>query len=292
MIKRLLKIGTVLTAVYSLGFVSGALANDESAANPVDGVTLDIDYSQRPLLEIHAKGVGPDELMRSLGNEIGFTVKRISKADPAARVVGRYRGELQDLLPWILRGESYAVIWGRYRADGVREIEQILLMGSKPGFYATPKQIATVDDIDQVLEENPNINPDMRKFLEQSRSRIESETDPSDVLIDLYDAPTSITDMMERISEPTHPDFSATRLENRAPGTPPRYLTGSNDAAQNDVATALARTTAMARSNLEALTKALEETCFQADCPGITREEIAERERLRQQQSERPKTTE
>jgi len=288
--KQILQIGIVFTALYSHGFSAVVLADDGTEPEAVNAVTLDIDYSNRPLLSIHAKGVGPDELIRSLGDELGFTVKRIGKADPAARVIGRYKGELQDLLPWVLRGESYAVVWGNHRPDGRRNVEQILLMGSHPGYYAATRHIASATDIDKVLEDHPNINPDMREFLEESRATLEAGTE--EISIDLYDVPTSITDRRERITEPLHPEFETDRLENRAPGMPPRYLSGSNDAAQHDVASALARTSAMARSNLEALTNALDATCFQADCPGITREEIAERERLSRQQSEMPKTTE
>lgn len=292
MYKQILQFGIIVTALYNLGLSEPLFAGDGTISEVVDAVTLDIDYTHRPLLAIHAKGVGPDELMRSLGDELGFTVKRIGKADPAAQVVGRYKGELQDLLPWILRGESYAVVWGNYRPDGRREVEQILLMGSDPGYYSAKRHIVSATDIDEVLGENPNINPDMREFLERHQATLKAGTGPQEISIDLYDAPTSITVMMERVTGPLQPEFETNRLENRAPGMPPRYLSGSNDAAQHDVTSALARTSAMARSNLEALTTALEKTCFQADCPGITREEIAERERQRQQQSEEPKPTE
>lgn len=273
-----------LIAVGALLFSAVVCLAADDTTPPVTGapdvaVTLQVDYSNLPQLTIHARGVSPDELMTSLAEKLGFTVKRLGKADAAARLNGRYVGLLTDLLPILLRGEGYVVILGDYEAGGQRKIDTLLLLDSHR--VESPVAAGTPNDalkLRTYLDQSPAINKDLRKFLTNVAEKIESGKDSSDVNVTMTDVPETVTDMLARISEPLTPEFAANRLENRAPGTPPRYLTGANDAAQQTMESALARTTALAARNLEVLSEALRNVCFDAGCPGITSQEIAERE--------------
>jgi hypothetical protein len=242
-------------------------------------ITLDVDYSHLPQLTIHARQVSADELMGSLAKELGFAVKRTGRADPSALISGRYVGELPDLLPLLLRGEGYVATFREPRQDGSRALDRLFLLDSHP---AAPNEVVptplSASEIREVLDRDPDMNKDLRQYLESLASRVESGDLMANLDVDLTDAPRTVTDLLARIATPLDPGFAETRLENIAPGTPPHYLQGANDAAQHSLESALARTTAMAIQNLELLSKSLQGICLEGGCPGITRQEIAERE--------------
>ena len=253
-------------------------------------MTLDVDYSKKPLLTIDARGVTADELMRSLSRELGFDASRLGVADPSLLVRGRFVGRLEDLLPWLLRQEDYVVVYGERQPDGGRTVAKELLLSSRPGGAAsgepTLARAGRIEEVRELIASRPDLNRDMRAWLE---SVVAQGDAGAEVTINLYDAPAGVADMLRRLSEPLAPDFAARRLDNRGPGTPPRYLTGANDAAQQDIAAALVRTTSMARQNVQALTEALGQACLETGCSGIAAEEMRARERRLQEEASRPK---
>lgn len=286
-------------AGWGAGGPSRASAEPDQAGAPRAGVNLVVDYSKRPTLVIEARGVSADELLRSLGRELGFESKRIGKAGPGPLVHGRFVGELEDLLPWLLRHENHAVELGELRPDGRRQVARVLLFDAGQGdrmasgsrdftLDPAPAAAASADQVRAYLASATGINRDMRTWLEAWLARAEAGTAP-EISVNLYDAPVGVSDMLRRLTDPLAPGFARSRLENRGPGTPPRYLTGANDAAQQDVAAALARTTALARRNLGALTEALGKACLGPQCPGITRTEIEARDRQLREEAARPK---
>lgn len=302
--RRVVRAGVAAVVVaaaagWGMGGPSRASADPEPGGAPRTGVNLVVDYSRRPTLAIEARGVTADELLRSLGRELGFESKRIGKAGPGPLIHGRFVGELEDLLPWMLRHENHVVELGELRPDGRRQVSRVLLFDAGQGSRmaggprdltadAAPAAAASPDQVRAYLASAGDVNRDMRTWLEAWLARAEAGTAP-EINVNLYDAPTGVTDMLRRLTGPLAPGFAQGRLENRGPGTPPHYLTGANDAAQNDVASALARTTALARRNLGALTEALGKACLGPQCPGITRAEIEARERQMREEAARPK---
>lgn len=268
-----------------------AAAQENRAGGPQSGVTAGVDYSRVPVLDIDARGISTDELLPSLAKELGFEVKRIGNADLSILIRGRFIGELEDLLPSLLRHETYAVVLGGHRSDGRRTIRQVLLFDTHAGDRTVAPVTVTAQQLRDTLAAQPNVNRDMRSWMEGWLGQLPATDPAAEMIVNLSDAPTSVTEMLERTTEPLAPDFSRTRMENRASGTPPRYLTGANDAAQNDVASALARTTNMALHNLKALTDALRQACLAADCPGITQAEIDARERQSREGATAPEPT-
>jgi hypothetical protein len=268
-----------------------AAAEEAPAARPRALVTLDVDYSRKPLLAIDARGVTADELMRSLAREMGFDVRRLGTADPRLLVRGRFIGRLEDLLPWLLRHEDHVVVYGDRQADGSRPVAKVLLLSSRPeaaaaGEPAVARSVGA-EEVRALLASRSDLNRDMRDWLAGAFGA--GTAGAGQVAINLYDAPNGVTDLLGRLSEPLVPDFAARRLENRGPGTPPRHLTGANDAAQQDLASALARTTSLARQGAQALTQALGQVCLDPGCPGVTLEELRARARRLEDEARRPK---
>src|SRR5262245_62767272 len=83
-----------------------ALGQDDRAGDSKPHITAGIDFSRVPVLEIDARGISSDELLASLARELGFDVKRIGRPDPSVVIRGRFIGELEDLLPSLLRHED------------------------------------------------------------------------------------------------------------------------------------------------------------------------------------------
>lgn len=309
LMKRHRKLRAPVRVIVCLVFVlqaTFALSETFTTATPAQEatITLDVDYSHIPLLTIKANQVSTEELIGSLAKELGFEVKRIGKADPNIRISGRYVGELPDLLPLLLRDESYVATFRESTSTGYRALDFLFLLDSHamphnemPQSPLNHRSVQSDDsapisisasEIHKILEQSPNMNKDLRQYLETLASRIETGDMMVSFDVDLSDAPRTVSDLLTRINTPIDPAFADNRLENIEPGTPPHYLQGANDAAQHTLDSALARTTSMAIRNLEMLSKSIQGACLEGGCPGITRQEIAEREaRMAAEQEEK-----
>jgi hypothetical protein len=238
-------------------------------------VTMMVDYSNAPEIVLDARGTGLHTILTNLAEQLDFVYSRSAQIKENRPVNAVITGTVEEVLDWLLFGESYVMGYATV-ADTVKiSTLQWLAHGTSSTPFTHTEAVVggetviglDVASIDAYLQANPDLNKDIESWLTQLSG---ASHDTERVRISLYDAPASITEMMERIAYPNTDDFVRNRRENRAPGTPPRHLTSSNDAAQNDIAQALARTTAMARRNLEALKRALETACPHADCPSAS----------------------
>ena len=213
---------------------------------------LIIDYSNVPTLVVNANGASKDEILSTLADKYQFTYSRSPAITEPRTIHSRVEGELAELIGWVLLGDSFVIEYesaeDNASISGLHWLAQAAAR-SDDSRVANVQELQAAD-IEQFLASGDGVNKDFSDWL---KSR-----DGSSARIRLYDAPQSVSDLLQRLlpgTEGTSPN-----------GVDPRHLRGANDAAQNTVSEALARTTAMARRNVEVLVEALDSTCVDSSC--------------------------
>lgn len=124
-------------AVLGMLVVSGARAADTPS------LTLDLAQSQD--LRVDASGVPLEQLLKTLGEQLNFTVDFSPLANRSAVISGKYEGNLDELLADMLRGTNYVA---RRGPQGIKHLVVMTAGGAPPGPAVPAKgQTAVAVDI-------------------------------------------------------------------------------------------------------------------------------------------------
>jgi hypothetical protein len=98
-----------------------------------DTPTLKLDLAQSQDLTVDASGVQLEQLLKTLGEHLNFTVDFSPLANRSALVSGKFEGDLDDVLADILRGTNYVA---RRGLQGVTHL--VVMTASNGSPAATP----------------------------------------------------------------------------------------------------------------------------------------------------------
>jgi len=208
-----------------------------------------------------------DQVLAMMSEQLDFTFRNRTGQALEQPVSVHVSGRSEDIIRWLLREFNFAI--GR-REDDMTVVERVVVLSrlDQPGVQPTAIQLRYGDlvALEAELDGTANANLDYREWLEQLIANQRGEMVSNDAVVNLYDTPTSLAERMERRIAPLSGDYDTFRLENRDNGAPPRHLTRGNDAAQHDIESALARTTALAIEGVRDLRDALENICEGGIC--------------------------
>jgi hypothetical protein len=114
-------------AAYALA-VLGMVA--VSGARAADTPSLTLDLAQSQDLRVEASGVPLEQLLKTLGEQLNFTVDFSPLANRSATVSGTFEGNLDELLADMLRGTNYVA---RRGPQGVKHLVVMTASSASPG---------------------------------------------------------------------------------------------------------------------------------------------------------------
>jgi len=243
----------------SKGSGSPGNSTSTSTANNSTRVNLVVNFDAAPNITLSSTGASTDEVLSALATGAEFTYRRSSGLAEGQAVQAKLSGTAEELIDWLLFREDYvvsfdtegAVIDLNWLGHGVARTDSATHQPATEGLIELSQS-----SVKEYLANHENTNEDLRRWLVEHAGVNSAEQ----IKISLHDAPRSVSDQLARLVAP-----SANTSKDSA-GTTPRHLQGSNDAASNDVASALARTTALARKNVQDLATALNQTCLDDSC--------------------------
>ena len=84
-----------------------------------------VDYSRLPTVIVDATNAPVEQVLKDLADRLDFEIAYAGSVDKSSTVNGRFQGEVADILPRILRGMDYVVVY-----DGA-EIRRVVVTSSK-----------------------------------------------------------------------------------------------------------------------------------------------------------------
>src|SRR5580658_3704221 len=104
-------------AVFAIGLSGLLLAFASARAS--DPPSLQLDLAQASDLKVDASNVPLEQFLKTLGQQLNFTVDFSPLADRSAGVSGKFQGTLDEILSDVLRGTNYVE---RHGPDGVMRL--------------------------------------------------------------------------------------------------------------------------------------------------------------------------
>ncbi len=247
------------------------------ARSAAEGRTLKV-VSSATGLAVEAHGVGAEEVLREIGEQVGFTVVIKGAARPLLNVSLK-DATLEEALQEILRGENYAILYPGPKGEGTQargRIGKILLLSPSNTTEAAPN----VAPLQQEQERRQAVLPRQETApspaeappADQATAAVFSKdgwklltgkdgenSGPSSTVADLLQT-QALQALAAQPGSNAESDDDAENSAEMAQANPPGGGVQLGEDAQMDVNQALAITTQMAQRNLTALVEGLAAT--------------------------------
>ena len=198
------------SAASIAGSDNEAPQNSRSAATTE--ISLVVDYADAPLLHMEGRGASTHEILLSLSEQLQFNYSRSDQITDNRPVTSAISGSVEEIVDWLLFGESYVMAYSRTPEGAKLNNVQWLGHGERKRPAAATNVAGAVvitlekSKITDYLASHPETNEDLHRWLEQRAA--DQSRDGGSVRISLYDAPASVAELLQRMAEPTTTDFA------------------------------------------------------------------------------------